>query len=332
MKILRTGLLFFLSILFGAIIFIYVGDAIGWDFILNSFKIFLNFEGLVVIFLSFFIAFLGALRWKGIVKNGQNISLFNLFKIYIAGFSIQYFFPMILFGSEAFRASLLEHREKIGWDRALASVIIERIIEWTINILVILIGVLYFFYEVQKPSQNLALIFGVSIVFFLLILFFVYVYLFKKNSFIKKILFKITKKDYKEGVAIKTEKIVFEYFNIKNINLWKGYFFSILKVLAMFLRVWFIVFFLGNILNFMPSLSILGFSFLSTMVPIPTALGVQELIQSFVFGNLNISLGTSSSFSMILRAGDVIVSLIGCALFFKVGFEFLKNKICKNEK
>lgn len=330
MKILHTGLLFLLSIFFGTIIFIYVGNTIGWDFILNSFSIFLNLEGLIVIFLSFLIAFIGALRWKGIIK--KNISLFDIFKIYTAGFSIQYFFPMILFGSEAFRASFLEHRKKVGWDKALSSVIIERIIEWTVNTLIIVIGTLYFFYKIKEPSESLAFIFSISVVLILIILVLVYIYVFKKNSFVRKILLKINKKDLKESVAIKTEKIVFEYFNLRNVDLWKGYFLSFLKVFVMLLRVWFIVLILNSAISFMPSLSILSFSFLVTMVPIPTALGVQELIQSFVFDNLNISLGVSSSFSMILRAGDIIVSLFGFILFFKVGFDFLKNKICKNEE
>jgi len=330
MKILNTGILFLLSILFGILIFIYVGNAIGWEAILNSFNIFLSKEGLLIIFLSFLIALIGALRWKTIIK--EKISLFDLFKIYTAGFSIQYFFPMILFGSEAFRASFLEHKNKIGWDKALASVIIERIVEWTVNLLVILIGVLYFFYEIQKPSESLILILSISIFFIFFILVVVYIYIFKKNSFVRKILLKIGKKDFKESVILKIEKRVFEYFNLRNINLWKGYFFSFLKIFVMLLRVWFIVLILDHFLYFMPSLSILSFSFLGTMVPIPTALGVQELIQSFVFGNLNINLGVSSSFSMLLRAGEVIVSLFGFVLFFKAGFDFLKNKIYKNEK
>jgi hypothetical protein len=56
---INKNLLFLFSTLFGAIIFIYIGNIIGWDFIINSFKIFLNKEGVLIIVLSFFIAFLG---------------------------------------------------------------------------------------------------------------------------------------------------------------------------------------------------------------------------------------------------------------------------------
>ncbi|MDD3032925.1 MAG: lysylphosphatidylglycerol synthase transmembrane domain-containing protein [Candidatus Pacebacteria bacterium] len=331
MKAIKQGLLFLISILFGIAIFIYVGNIIGWDFILKSFTIFLDKEGFLIIFLSFLIAFLGGLRWKQIVKDegaaSDKISLFDYFKFYTAGFSIVYLFPIIIFGGEIFRATLLEQKAKIGWDKALASVAIERIVEWTINILVILFGTLYFFYRIAMPEGNILFIFIISIFLTLLLLAGVYFYVFRKKSFIKNMLLKMNKEDYKESLAIKTEKIVFDYFNIKNIGLWKGYFFSILKDLAMLLRVWVIIFFLGVNLDFMGSFSVLGFSFLSTLIPIPATLGTQELIQAFAFENLNIHLGVSSAFAMILRAGEVIVALTGFVLFFKAGYSFLKNKI-----
>ena len=53
---IRTLLLFLLSILFGGIIFVYVGNTLA-DFILSSFKIFLNLEGFLIIILSFLLLF-----------------------------------------------------------------------------------------------------------------------------------------------------------------------------------------------------------------------------------------------------------------------------------
>ncbi len=331
MKKIKKGLLFLISILFGAGIFVYAQNVIGWSFILKSFEIFLDKEGCFIIILSFFIAFLGGLRWREIVKDegvsNKNVSLFDYFKFYTAGFSIVYLFPIIIFGSEFFRATLLEQKGKIGWDKALASVIIERIIEWTVNILVILLGTLYFFYKVAMPENNILVVFIVSVVLTLALLVFIYFYVFRKKSFIKNMLFRINKENYKESLAVKTEKIVFEYFNIRNFCLWKGYALSILKDLAMLLRVWLIVLFLGTSLDFVTSFSVLGFSFLSTIIPIPATLGIQELIQAFAFESLNINLGVSSAFAMILRAGEVVVALTGFVLFFKAGYSFFKSKI-----
>ena len=87
MKAIKQGLLFLISILFGIAIFIYVGNIIGWDFILKSFTIFLDKEGFLIIFLSFLIAFLGGLRWKQIVKDegaaSDKISLFILKSMFL---------------------------------------------------------------------------------------------------------------------------------------------------------------------------------------------------------------------------------------------------------
>ncbi len=316
------------SIIFGGIIFVYVGNTIGWDFILTGCKKFLSFEGVIIIALSFFIAFLGSLRWKKILK-GEKIKEKDLFKTYIGGFSLMYLFPMILFGSELFRASILKHRYKVNLDSALASVFIERILEWTINIIVIITGVLYFFYAIKKPTFNLGIIFAGTILITLIILIAVYFYIFKKKSFLRNILFKLKK----ENIAVKVEQKVFEYFDVKNINLWEGYFLSFLKAMAMFLRVWIILYFLDSILPLREAYPILGFSFLSTLIPIPAALGVQELIQAFAFENLSIKTGISSVFSMLLRNGDIIVSLTGLVLFSKIGYDFLfKNEKRKNSK
>ncbi|MDD4358371.1 MAG: lysylphosphatidylglycerol synthase transmembrane domain-containing protein, partial [Candidatus Pacebacteria bacterium] len=226
------------------------------------------------------------------------------------------------------RASLLEHKEKIGWDKALASVIIERIIEWTINVLIILLGAFYFFFRIAKPSENILVIFGISFLITITILLLVYMYIFRKKSLLKKFISKISG----ENFGTKVEKILFEYFDLRKVKLWKGYFLSLIKVFAMLFRVWLIIFFLGNALEFMPSLSILSFSFLSTLIPIPATLGVQELIQSFAFENLNISSSILGAFTMLLRSGDVIVSVTGFVLFFKAGYDFLKGKVFKNEK
>jgi len=330
MKKLKISLLLLLSFLFGAIVFVYVGNTIGWDSIFNSFKILFTLEGLLIVVLSFFIAFLGALRWREIIKDEdihRKISLWRVFKIYMVGFSVVYLFPIIIFGSELLRASLLEHKEKIGFDKALASVIIERIIEWTINVIVILLATLYFFFRFARPSENIIVVLGIAFSITLIIILLVYFYIFRKKSFLRKFLLKFSKEGYRESVLIKTEKILFNYFNVRNKNLWKAYFLSILKVLSMLLRIWLIIFFLGTILKFMPSFSILGFSFLSTLIPIPATLGIQELIQAFAFENLNINLSISTTFSMLLRAGDVIVSISGFVLFFKAGYDFLKGKV-----
>lgn len=331
MRRIQKSFLFLLSILFGVAIFIYVGNTIGWNFILQSFEIFLNKEGFLIIFLSFFIAFLGGLRWKEIIRaegvEKDKVSLFDYFKFYTAGFSIVYLFPIIIFGSEIFRATLLEEKGKIGWDKALGSVIIERIVEWTVNILVIVFGTFYFFYKVAMPEGGVLFVFIASIVFVLALLGFVYFYVFRRKSFFKNLLLKMNKENYKESLALKTEKIVFEYFNFQNTRLWRGYFLSLAKDLAMLLRVWLIIYFLGVNLDFMSSFSVLGFSFLSTLIPIPATLGIQELIQAFAFENLNLRLGAASAFAMLLRAGEVVVALTGFVLFFKAGYSFFKNKI-----
>lgn len=325
----RNFLLFFISLMAGVAIFIYIGNIIGWEAIINAFEIFTKKEGAIIILLSFLIVFISAFRWREILRGQgeKNISLFNLFKTYLGGFSITYLFPVIILGSEAFRSYELHKTQKVKWDRSVSSVIIERILEWTVNLFVIVAGAFYFFYAISAPSPDILLIFGIAFLIVLALIVLVYIYIFKKKSFSKKIIGKFSRQISDNHVAVETEKELFKYFNLKNKWLWYGYFLSFLRIAVIYLRVWFIVYFLGYILSFMPAFSILGFSFLSTIIPIPTTLGVQELIQAFAFSGLGISLGTSTAFTMILRSGDIVVSLIGLALVVKTGYQFFKAKV-----
>ena len=332
-RISKNLLLLAVSLFVGFLMFFYVGDLIGWDSIWSSFSMFTTMNGFVVVLLSFLIVYISTIRWREILKDQgvKKINTWELFKIYLEGFSIVYLFPVIIMGSEAFRSYALKKNTNIGWEKSVSSIVIERILEWTVNVLVIFIGVLYFFYAIASPDMQT---FCISLIFFIIIsiiIIFVYTYIFKKKSFVRKIIKKFNKEE-KESVAIKIEQEVFKFFNFKSKKLWKGYFISLARALVMALRVWIIIFFLGEVINFMPTISILGFSYLSTLIPIPATLGSQDLIQAFVFGNLGFGTSMSAAFTMILRAGDVIVSIVGLFLIARTGFSFLRNKILENEK
>jgi uncharacterized protein (TIRG00374 family) len=326
-KKIRKNLIFLiLSLGVGFFAFYYVGNTVGWNSIWESFDIFTKWNGSLIVLISFLIAFISTIRWREILKDHgvKNLNLWEMFKIYLGGFSIMYLFPIIIMGGEIFRIYSIHDKLKVPLDKAVSSVIAERILEWTFNVLVILIGVCYFFYAIATPSTNLLIVFGLAFLIVLGILIFVYSYVFNKKTFIASIVKKFNKEITSENVAIKTEKEIFKYF--RNRKLWKGYFLSFLRVVVMLLRVWLIIFFLGGIVNVMSSVSILGFSYLSSIIPIPATLGSQEIIQAFAFDSLGLGAVMSTAFAMILRAGDLIISVAGLILVFGLGLRFLKKR------
>ena len=79
--------------------------------------------------------------------------------------------------------------------------------------------------------------------------------------------------------------------------------------------------------NSLPVLSILGFNYLAVIIPIPTALGSHEAIQSFAFNAFGLGASAATAFTMIIRGAEVLVALLGALFLFKLGIEVIKNII-----
>lgn len=97
----------------------------------------------------------------------------------------------------------------------------------------------------------------------------------------------------------------------------------------MYLRSWFLILFLGKSISALPALSILGFTYLAAMIPIPTALGSHEAIQTFAFNSLGLGLSTATAFTMIIRGAELIIALTGVAILFQLGIILLRKALFK---
>lgn len=329
----KQKILFGFSLILGLAIFIWLGKIIGWEKIGEAFSVFTGWQGLVIIFLSFLIAIIGNWRWKEILKDsGINVPFNNLFKIYLGGYSMMYLMPILIWGGEAFRVYGLTKEKNISWKKTFASVIIERILEWTINIVVIFLGLAFFLYNVYLPPKELVLVFGVSLIFFVSIISYFYIKALRRKSIIRQVVKKFWKKEVSDDNGfISVENDVFEYFRWGK-SFSKGIALSVLRALVMQLRVWILVIFLGNMIGFLPSLSILGFTYLSSMIPIPTSLGSHEAIQYFAFSSLGLLSSMSTVFTMILRAAEIVVSSVGMAFLLGTGFKLAESKIFNYDK
>jgi uncharacterized protein (TIRG00374 family) len=329
----KQKVLFGFSLILGLVIFIWLGRIIGWEEIGEAFSVFNGWQGLVMVALSFLIAVIGNWRWKEILSDsGINVPFNNLFKIYLGGYAMMYLMPVLIWGGEAFRVYGLTKEKNITWKKAFASVIIERILEWTINILVIFLGIAFFLYNVYLPPKELVIVFGASLVFFVSIISYFYVKALGKESIVRGIVKTFWKKEISdENSFLSVENDVFEYFQWgKKFN--KGIAISVLRAFIMQLRVWILIIFLGHIIGFLPSLSILGFSYLSSMIPIPTSLGTHEAIQYFAFISLGLLGSMSTVFTMIIRAAEIIVSSVGMAFLLGTGFKLAESKIFNYDK
>jgi uncharacterized protein (TIRG00374 family) len=323
------------SFLIGLVIFILLGKIIGWEKIIGSLSIFTGWQGLVILLFSLLIVIVGNWRWKEVLKDyGENVNFWTLFKIYLGGYAMMYLFPILLWGGEGFRVFGLTRKSKVPWKKAFTAVFIERVLEWTANLLVIFAGMLFFLYNVYVPPVEIILLFGIFLFLFVVIIGYFYIKALRKKSIVLQIFKNVLRREISDNNSLLSiEKDIFEYFQIKNKAFLKGMGLSLLKAFTMQLRVWLLIIFIGKVsLDFFSSLSILGFTYLSSMVPIPTALGSHEAIQYFAFKSLELPVSMSTDFTMIIRAAEIVISLLGLIFLIRAGFKLLGTKILKNDK
>jgi len=328
---MRKFLLFLVSLLVGIGIFIWIGRTVGWQEIKNAFLVFTGWQGLVIFGLTLLMILIGNWKWKEILR-GENvkISFRNLLNPYLAGFSVMFLAPILLLAGEFFRGYVLKEKNAIPWSKGMASVFIDRILEWTTNLVVIFFGVLIFLLIIGLPPLKLLIIFGGVFLFFAGGISYFYLKTFKRESMARAILRILgLAKSNRASLILEAETEIFNFFKPKKKAMWRGFGLSFLRAGAMYLRAWLLILFLGKSISALPVLSILGFTYLAVMIPIPTALGSHEVIQTFAFNSLGLGLSAATAFTMIIRGAELIIALVGIIILYRLGIGLIRNTLFK---
>lgn len=323
---MRNFLLFLTSLFIGIGLFLWIGKTVGWQEIKNTLLVFSGWQGMVMLLLTLSIMIIGNLKWKEILRGEEiEVSFWQLFKPYLAGFSVMFLAPILLWIGEVFRSFILKETNQIPWTKATASVIIDRVLEWTTNLVIIFLGILFFLFKIGLPPMNLRLIFGGTLFLFTASILLFYFKTLKRESLIKTLIGVFNHR--LDSKPLETEKEIFDFFKLKKKSLQRAFYLSFARVTIMYLRVWLLIKFLGQKPRVLPVLSVLGFSYLAAMVPIPTALGSHEAIQIFAFGGLGWGVSVATAFTTIIRGTELILALIGIIISFRSAIFLFKNNL-----
>jgi len=323
--------LFLISFLIGISLFIWILKFVGWQAIKNAFLIFTLWQGIVILVLTFAKMLTATWKWQEILKaEGVGVSFFDLFKTYLAGFSVMYLFPIAFLGGEIFQSYILKKRHSISWSKGLASSISDQILDWTTNLVVIFFGVIFFLWKIALLPKKIAIISFIILPLALLGISYFYFKAFKKESIIE-FLFKRFSRNVPNNGILEIEKEIFNFFNFKKSSFWKGIFIAFFEEVFFLSRIWFLVGFLGANINLLLTISILSFSYLAMLIPIPAVLGIHEGVQALAFTSLKLGVGLSTAFTLVIRGADMILALIGIFISFGLGSEVLKEALLKNE-
>ena len=107
------------------------------------------------------------------------------------------------------------------------------------------------------------------------------------------------------------------------------FFLSFVRAIVMHVRTWLLIIFLGAKIAILPALSIFGFSLLAVIIPIPAALGSHEAVQVFAFNSLDLNISLATAFTLIIRASETILALIGLIILFKLSGFLFDRKLTK---
>lgn len=299
-----------------------------------TFKNFSFKAGLMILFLTALSYLVRSWRWKTILKSqGYDISAMRIIEYYLSGNALGFFFPLVVFGGEVFRGYDLKEKYSVPWSKSIASVFIDRFLEITINTIAIIFGVFFFLSKVSFPSENFKIYLFVLAIFTALLIGAFYFKSFKKESIIGFFLKRLNLRNYNgANTIIDTEREIFSYFRPNAKTMWHGLALTILMELILLARAFLLVLFLGKNIGSLASLSIVAFSFLAVILPIPAAIGSHEAVQSFIFNSLGLGASTGLAFVFIIRGAELIMALAGLIIFFRLGLELLRAFLLRKIK
>lgn len=324
----KNILYFFISILISAILLCLVLGKFGIKEIWQSFLSFSPVGAFWILILTILYNLTAVWRWQSILKGGgYNISSKKIAPIWLAGIAVGYFTPIAVMGDGVVRAHMLKRNTQVSWKGGITSILIDKIFEGSIFLLIIILGIVVFI------SGNLAIPSGLGVILLLLLfpilgITFFYSRAFKSQSIIKFIS-KPVEKFIQGKMSLKAldwEKEVFDFFEVKNKNMWRAVIFCILRGMICWLRCWSLLYFLGLNASGLVALVIAAFTNLSYLFPLPAAIGSHEALQTFAFSQVGLAARSAVAFSFILRAFDSLLYLIGGLIAFHHGVKWTGEK------
>ncbi|MFA7169309.1 MAG: lysylphosphatidylglycerol synthase transmembrane domain-containing protein [Candidatus Paceibacterota bacterium] len=309
------------SLILGALLLLSVFQQVGLTEIQAALFLFPK-EGLVLTLLvNFFAVFVvGSYRWQLILEAQKcPVHFWKVMQAKMAGFTLSYITPSVLVGGEPVRAYMIKEDSKCGWEKSLASVIIDQTIFFAGLFVALIFG---FIFLAERFSLPIEIFYGSGVIF--LSATFVFYLFYKKivnrganeQAFFTFLIHKI-KLDRIGFVKNKLKNIDATERNIERFFKEEKKYFLLVVLLALLeafldvLSVAVICFYLGQPIDFYKSLGVFFFMTIANFFPIPGSLGSFEFALLFIFELLGIGKETGLAFGIISRFVGIFFCSIG---------------------
>ena len=298
-------------------------------FSLKRFLIYITAVTLIEIFL--------VIRWNTVLKAFKlKVPFHNLFLYKMSGYAVGYLSPQAHIGGEPVRALLLK-RHNIKFKQGISSVLIDKSMQLTTDLLFAFVGASALFLHFSISRRIEFLIFGFITAAISLLGFYFYCMIKKKPFFSAILSLRFLKKNNKlkklREDIIEVENTL-HVFYVKHFN----YFIRII-IINLFLYVLMFVEYstAAMLFGFKPSifttLIVMGGVALSYSLPVPMALGVLEVSQISALGLLRQNKAIGLSISLLVRMKDIIRTVIGSSalLYFGINKGLIWKQIKGNK-
>lgn len=322
------------SLLIGIILFVGLIFGAGIEKIIELLLPF-SFFKYAAVFFVFFIAFIIlTYRWGILLKlKGYNVPFARLFATKTSGYAIDYLTPLSRLGGEPVRAYILQRKNKVPFIDGLASVIEDKMIEFTASLFFVICGVVLVFMH-YTISKNVAILMSSIVALFIFLISLFYFAMMKQKGFFSLFL-KMFQIDKIKGLSKinkgteEMEKRISELFRNNKLKVFACLMISIMESAIIMLIYVLIIYFLGYKISFLEAIVIFSLTALATAFPIPGALGSFEGFSALSFTLIGLGMSVGIAFSLVSRVMELTMVVIGIIVTYlfgvKLTIDYLKG-------
>jgi len=259
------------------------------------------------------------LRWWIIVRaEACSVPYLPLLAVRIAVFGVSYFTLGPQVGGEPLQVFALQRRYGISFSRATASVLMDKLLEFLVNFLLLALGLVAVFRAGFLPENNFRLAVSLVVLFLLIAWPPIHILLlYRRVQPLTRLLRSITFNPRQARLTrfIRVSEWLAGTFCRRHPRaLLASLAVSLLAGLGMLLDYFLMINFLGVSLSFWKAVAGWTTAWLSFLVPLPGGLGALEASQVFALGAFGFPAATAVGVTLLMRARDLLIGGLGLLL------------------
>lgn len=298
----------------------------------------LSFLDVIILFgLSYLALFFSALSFNNALNvYDAKIDLKNLVNIKLIGYSANYIAPSGIFagfiGGDAIMALILKKKDGLEFKRGFSAGLAAKVIEFAVFLAFIYLGLILGFRYFYLPPEIWFFLFLSGIFVGVITLVFL-INPIIDNRFFTKILTYLSRFRILNKLLTKILKHINDFekelhlFYVKGVKyLFLSLFLSFVETVVLVFQIWLIVHYLGVNMGFSKTLLVFSVSMLVFALPLaPGSAGTYELSQVGLFDILGLGSDLGLTFSLIMRAVNLMMVAISFFLVPHYGIRFFKK-------